>query len=350
MGTLHLKLARQDNRQAAAGRRHAQNWYLLACGHLENNEPDEARVLFCRALSYYPEHGDALSSLVNLEFTTGNIPQARAYLERLLALPEPVDAAILFLQGNIELSEGNLTDALSSYRQAEALEGGTPELAFNKGLAHLMLGHGEEATAIFIRLVEEQPEHSRAWDALGCALRLDKRYDEAECAFLRAVGVEPSLNDARDHLAQMLLEMGDPSRARLVLDAALSIEPDRASSRHLLGLAYATAQDFPRAIACWEELVARGGTLPETYHLLSNAYLQLNDRRNAMTALQTLVTHYPDHLSGHLQLALLLLEHGELEQGWQHLEQARAIDPQNPAVMQLVSAAKLLRARRDAGD
>ncbi|MHB0935608.1 MAG: tetratricopeptide repeat protein [Armatimonadota bacterium] len=350
MANLHFKHARQAGGNATARLRHAQNCYLLASGHIENSKWDEARDLLLRALAYHPEHVDALRALANLEFTTGDIPQARVYLDRLLVLPGPIDAETFFVQGNIELSEGNLIDALTSYCRSEEMEGSTPELEFNKGLAHLMLGHGEEAVAIFTRLVEEQPANARAWDALGCSLRLDKHYDEASTAFLQALQVDPGQNDTRDHMAQMLLERGDPRRARLVLEAALAIDPERASSRHLLGLSDATAQDFPSAIACWEDLIARGGALPETHHLLANAYLRLNDRPRAITALQTLITLAPGHLPGHLQLALLLLEQGEFDRGWRHLEQARAIDPQNPAVTQLVSVANAMHPQRDRSD
>ena len=350
MANLRFNNARSAGGNAAARLRHAQNCYLLASGHIEDNNWDNARDLLLRALAHHPAHADALRALANLEFTVGDIPQARSYLDRLLMLPEPADAETLFVQGNVELSEGNLTDALAAYARSEKMAGSTPELEFNKGLAHLMLGHGEEATTIFTRLVEEQPSNARAWDALGCALRLDKHYDEASAAFMQALTVAPDQNDTRDHMAQMLLEMGDPRRARLVLEAALTIDAERASTRHLLGLTDATAQDFPSAIACWEELIARGGALPETYHLLANAYLRLNDRPHAIAVLQTLIALVPNHLPGQLQLALLLLEQGEFTQGWRHLEQARAIDPQNPAVTQLVSVANAMHPQRDSRD
>lgn len=350
MATLRFNKARPAGSNAAARLRHARNYCLLASGHIEAGNWEEARNLLLRALAYHPEYADALRALANLEFTVGDIPQTRIYLDRLLMLPGPVDAETLFVQGNIELSEGNLTGALASYARSEKMAGSTPELEFNKGLAHLMLGHAQEATDILTRLVEEQPSNARAWDALGCALRLDRKYEEASAAFMQALTLDPNQNDTRDHMAQMLLEMGDPRRARLVLEAALSIDPERASSRHLLGLADATAQDFPSAIACWEDLIARGGALPETYHLLANAYLRLNDRQRAITALQRLIAQAPNHLPGQLQLALLLLEQGDFAQGWRHLEQARAIDPQNPAVVQLISVANAMHPQRDTKD
>jgi len=326
--------------------RHAKNYCLLASRHIDLEEWREARTLLQRALALSPEYREALRMAANIEFTTGNTTDARIYLNRILTQPEPADADTLFLLGNLELGEGNLVEALAAYEQAFTLGEGTPELEFNTGLAHLMLGHSRQAIEVFSRLIDEMPTNGRAWDALGCAQRLEKRYEEATHAFLQSLQVEPLQNDPRDHLAQMLLEMGNPEQARAVLETALSIEADRATSRHLLGLAFATLQDFPRAIECWEAVLLQGPAPAETYHLLANAHLHVHDHWKAMQVLNALVRLYPDHLPGHLQLALLLLEQGELEDGWRHLEEARAIDPQNPTVMQLVSAATAMRRQR----
>lgn len=344
MGILYLKHARKTSRNAATRSRHAQNCYLMACRRIEEEGVDDARELLHRALQFDPEHAEALQSLANLEYTAGSIERAREYLDRLFKLQNP-DAEAFFLRGNIELSQGNLTEALHAYRHAGEIGERTPELTFNEGLAHLMLGHGGQAKDIFQQLTADQPANGRAWDALGCALRLEKDYPAATEAFFQSLQADPLQNDVRDHMAQMLLEMGNTEQARLVLDAALTIEPGRASSRHLLGLVHATAQNYRSAVACWEELITQGGAMPETYHLLANAYLQLGERQKAISSFNTLLALSPQHVPGHLQLALLLLEMGEQEQGWHHLEQARSLDPQNPTVKQLVSVATAMRKR-----
>ena len=347
MGILYLKHGQQQTGKAAVRHRHAQNCYLMASRHLEHEEWEEARHLLARALELHDGHLPTLRALANLEFTLGNLPQAHEYLDRLLEQRAPEDSETLFLLGNIELSDGNIAAALKAYTRADELGDPSPELTFNIGLSHLLLGHGQQAAEVFTRLVEEQPANGRSWDALGCALRLEKQYQEAMHAFLQALQADPDLNDSRDHMAQMLLEMANPRQARQVLETALAIEPDRASSRHLLGLAYATLQDYPRAIACWEELIASDGALPETYHLLANAYMQNQDRPHAVKALQRLLEINPFHLSGQLQLALLLFEEGKVERGWVHLEKARTIDPQNLTVIQLLNAAETMHPRRD---
>ncbi|HEY3415890.1 MAG TPA: hypothetical protein VGM23_03305, partial [Armatimonadota bacterium] len=54
---------------------------------------------------------------------------------------------------------------------------------------------------------------------------------------------------------------------------------------------------------------------------------------------------FPDHVPGHLQLSLLLLETGDREGGWRHLERAQALEPENPAVRYTLTAAQALAPR-----
>lgn len=303
---------------------------------------DEARTLLLRAVQYDPQFPLALRALAGVEFSLGNPAEARQLLERVLALVPP-DVETYFLQGNLAMNDGDTVGALAAYRIAETLGGESPELLFNMGLAHLFSGDGLQAAASFTQLVEMVPDHARAWDALGCAQRLQRNRPAALEAFNRALALDPSLNDTRDHLAQLLLESGNAPGAQQVMVTALEIDPERASSQHLLGMAYASQQQFHEAAACWETLVRMTSPVAaETYHLLANAYLHLHAKPQAVDTLITLVTHYPDHLPGHLQLGLLLLERGEGEEGWRHLELARALDPRNPTVAHAFTAARAM--------
>jgi tetratricopeptide (TPR) repeat protein len=349
MGILYLKRAQQTSQHAAARHRHAQNCFVVASGYLEDNRLEEARALLQRGLQYDHGHLPSLRALTNLEFSFGNLDLAREYLKRIMEYEEREQAETLFLQGNIELHDGNLTEALEKYQRAAELGDRTPELDFNTGLTYLMLGHGAQAREIFERMVEEDAGNARAWDALGCALRLEKENPAAMQAFQQALQIDSQQHDTRDHLAQLLLEMGDPQQARQVLETALSYEPERVTSRHMLGLVFATLQDFPQAISCWEELVALDCALPETYHLLANAYLQQHNRYKAIATLKMVLALRTYHLPAHLQLALLLMEQGDIEEAWHHLEQAQALDPQNPTVVQLINAANAIK-RHESGE
>lgn len=338
---IHFQPGGHGNRAEDDRRRHAKNYVLIARRHVEDEAWEEARRLLERALACHPDNASALRTLAGVELAQGQFASARKLLEHSLAL-EPGDPDALFLQGNLAMSEGRYLAALEAYRQAEETGGQGNELLYNAGLAHLILGHAKDAAATFTRLLDNDPAHVHAWDGLGCAQRLAKDYETARASFEQALHLDPQVNDVRDHLAQMLLETGKLLDARTVLATALTIEPRRGSSRHLLGMVHAAQQQYPQAIACWETVIAYGGAQVETYNLLANAYLRLNDSKRALPVLEAMIKLFPYHLSGHLQLALLLLERGEHERGWFHLERARAIDPHHPAVRQLVSTAQQL--------
>ena len=230
----------------ASRRRHAHNYYVLGRRKAEEGAFDAACELLRRALELDPLLVPALQALVTLELSREQLADARAYAERAVSI-DPDDPDSLSLLGNVALSERHPEQALEAFTRARELGGDSLELRFNMGIAHLFLAQAEDAGVLFQGIVEEQPGHQRAWDALGCARRLLKNYAGASEAFMQALHVDPQMNEARDHLAQLLLETGDAPRAQKVLVAALSLDPQRASSRHLLGMAYAAEQDYPSA-------------------------------------------------------------------------------------------------------
>lgn len=337
----HLSLHRASGRDASFQRRHAHNYYIMGRRRAEEGATEDARFLLTRALAFDQQYVPALRSLASVELSLQHRASARGYLERALTI-SPHDPECYVLLGNIALGEQQPHEALASYAKATELGGNSPDLQFNTGLAHLLLSHGDEAAAIFTQLVTEQPANPRAWDALGCALRLLKDYPNAINAFVQALQLDHSFNEARDHLAQLLMETGNAHRACHVLESALALDPARANSRHLLGMAYASVQQFAKAVECWEALIHDGHDTAECYHLLANAYLHLDRDEEARRTLEILIERYPAHLPGQIQLALLLFDQGESERGYHYLDQARALDPHNPAVDHAFLTARIL--------
>ena len=341
----NIEIDERERSLNAYQHRHAHNYFVLGARRAEDGAVEDARRLLLQSLSYDPSQASALQALAQLELAQNCPAQARAYAERLLALC-PADADVHALLGNIALCEQRPEQALLAFAHAEALGGEAPELRYNTGLAHLSLGHGESAARIFLAVIDEQPTNARAWDALGCARRFLRDHAGALQAFMQALQHDPRLNDARDHLAQLLLDTGNVPRARQILEAALSLEPHRPGSLHLLGMAFARLQDVPHAIACWEELLAHGGAPSDTYHLLANAYLHMDDEARARQTLETLVTRFPEQAPGHIQLALLLFRNGQLDNGHRHLALAKLLDPENPTLQQAFLAAERLAAQQ----
>jgi Tfp pilus assembly protein PilF len=322
-------------------RRHAHNYYLLGIRRADVGAADEARAHLSRALEFDPAFLPALRALSDLEFAAGRFAEARTWLERALAATGP-DPDLLFQLGNIALNLGEPQRALTAYHEAETLEHATAELRFNIGLAYLLMGESAQAETSFTQLLEEQPRNARVWDALGCALRQRMDDTRAATAFAKALELDATLNDARDHLAQLLLETQELAAARQVLERALQQEPDRRSSLHLLGMVYAGYRDFDQAAQCWQHLVDLGQATPEAFQSLAAAYVRTGNRPSARAALVVMLEQYPDHAYAHLQMGLLVMEDGETEVGWAHLDTAVRLAPHDPAVLRAREAARTL--------
>ena len=337
----HLRLTPQNDSHNSFKRRHAYNYYIMGRFRAENGAMEEALILLTRALSIDPNFAPALCSTASLHLAQDRLALARSFAERAITLnPDNCDA--LMILGNIALNEQNPQAALAAFQRAEVGGGNSPELSFNTGLAHLFLGNAGAAAEMFEQILETNPLFHRAWDALGCARKLLKDNQGAISAFLRALQIDPNLHDSRDHLAQVLLEMGDLQHAQQILESVLTADPGRHTSRHLLGMTFAALADFENAATCWEKIIEQEAASAETYHLLANAYMHQHKNKQARTVLQTLVTQYPNHLSAHVQLALLLLENGEQEAGRRHIDIAAQLDPQHPAVIQALAVADTL--------
>lgn len=62
---------------------------------------------------------------------------------------EPASAADWVDRGNAKFRQSRMIDALDAYRRADKLAPDSPQIAFNRGLAHYMLGETDKARELF---------------------------------------------------------------------------------------------------------------------------------------------------------------------------------------------------------
>ena len=113
--------------------------------------------------------------------------------------------------------------------------------------------------------VEESPDSSRSWNALGAQLRNADRKQEAEAAFLRSIELQPGLWDALFNLGTLHLEYAsEPDRnraaelaqARHWLEKSLEPLPDSQRSRWCLADVLYNQRDFGAAEEIYVDLAS----------------------------------------------------------------------------------------------
>lgn len=172
----------------------------------------------------------------------GRFAEAAARYERLVA-SVPDDWESWNHLGNARRAAGDREGAVEALRQAAALNGAEAGIHFNLAVALAEAGRPEAADAAFAEAARVTPDQPEALLALGRALSVQGRYDEAETAFRRAPGTAAAWLECGQ-----MLERGN----RLDRLGALIADAERAGFR----LAYLDALAHEREGRLAEALAA----------------------------------------------------------------------------------------------
>lgn len=202
-----------------------------------------------KVLAGAPEHPEALRLYGILHTRTHRHDEARATLQRAIALWPDYALAHSDL-GNALQAAGETDTAFACWRQACALAPDAPMPWFNLG--RNLQGHGDTVEAI--RALEQAhalaPDFLPALILLGDALVHAGRFDQADARYRQALALHPACGDAWRGLANMKtrpLSEADRERLAHVLGDADTSPADRIAAGFALGKACEDRQRYEEA-------------------------------------------------------------------------------------------------------
>jgi tetratricopeptide (TPR) repeat protein len=223
------------------------------------------------------------------------------------------------------------------------------ELANNlqAAIAYHQAGRLDEAEALYLKLLEEAPNHpqalrllgaietqrgrprrgveliSKAFPAfsflpeahldLGYALCLAGNREEALESFRRAIALKPDHALAHARLGAVLSELGRFEAAVTHYQTALAMEPGFLPARIGLAVALKSAGRMPEAIEAWREIISADPTRAESYHRLGLELVGLGLLAEALSCHDRAIALQPENDTFHCARgnALILLHEGE---------------------------------------
>jgi len=254
-----------------------------------------AKSLYLQALEENQNDASAWQMLAVLYFEAGATADAKRCNGRALAL-DPDSAAALNTAGNIEKSQGQLDEAVSSFEQALTLAPDLPQALTNLADCLRLLGRLDEALQSGKKAVQLAPGLAAAHGNLA-AIQLDGGHAEAAAAgFERALALAPADTVLRINLARALARTGD-----------------RPSAREHAGLAQESA-----------------GADAEKLNALASVYYDLGDLETAEDLVRSALAKDPDHADARNNFGNILTCLGKPQEGVAEIERARDIDAENP--------------------
>jgi tetratricopeptide (TPR) repeat protein len=186
----------------------------------------EAEQAIRRALALDPEYANAYSNLGAVLVDTGRAAEAIAIFRRALELDPDLAAGYSNL-GNAYFAIGDVENALAAYERALELEPDFAEALNNSGNALSALGRTDEARQRYLRALELRPEFPEAKYGLGRLLFTQGKPKEALPLLRDAHRARPSSVDGSAILAHAAWQSGDLELAGQSFAHVIRLQPGR---------------------------------------------------------------------------------------------------------------------------
>ena len=193
---------------------------------------EAARYTLSKAILGDADYAPALAQRVRLELQSGKIGDAEKQVQALLS-QSGGSAEALRLKGEIRMSQKRYSEAITAYREAYARES-TESSVFGLFDSLMATGQVADAASLMAEWRTRHPQNRLAAHALGEAWLALKDAAHARTVYADLVRTDPGDARAHNNLANVLLQLGDPS-ALTHAERARELAPNQPEVNDTLG-------------------------------------------------------------------------------------------------------------------
>jgi tetratricopeptide (TPR) repeat protein len=269
-------------------------------------------------------------------------------------------AAAAFEEGQSAQQRGDFESAVRFYTSAIAADGSLFQAYYQRATAMLKLGRESEAQADLKKVIDIEPGFARAHRGLG-QMFLDRgQVEDAKRALSRAIELDPKLTGVRIYYASALLRSGEPQKAIEHLRYAIEHSEEVTLAYALVGVAEERLGKVAEAFADYSRgieldagnatahegrarLLEARGEIAKAIEDYSAAYRAQPSRELALklaelhtragqpqAAIQLyrrLLLEKPDDLTSRVEMACLMGDNGQREEGEKEINKVVAAKP-----------------------
>ncbi|HEX4950674.1 MAG TPA: tetratricopeptide repeat protein [Blastocatellia bacterium] len=196
------------------------------------NQPTEAEAAFRRALELESNHKRAQAGLAQVFLANNKIAEAIAAAKAAIVAGD--DSALIYSAlGHAQLRNKQNDEALTNLTEALKREPNNVQALRDRAEVYLARNDVTRAAAdlqALLAVEKSTPTQLR----LAALYRANKQYGEATKLYQQIADAEPTNQEARTALAEILIESGQAENAVAQLEALIKAEPNRADLRSQL--------------------------------------------------------------------------------------------------------------------
>jgi tetratricopeptide (TPR) repeat protein len=202
----------------------------------------------------------------------------------------------------------------------------------NAAAMALSSGKPDQAARILERVLETQPGNTTDLNNLAIAYMRMGRFEDARVRLEEARDIVPEKFPVWLNLSSLATRAGDPVAALAYAEAAVERGPNMAQTHVTLAMAEAELGYLERTAASLEHAVRLDGRDPQVHGMLAEVYVDLGRLDLAEEHFQAVLTLLPDSLTAVLALGRLYLQQGRLDRAAAMLARANELAPGNARV------------------
>ena len=233
-----------------------RDFYKMGASLVWAGYPAQALPYLESTLARSPKNVQTMVLIAQIHLEAKRTSAARAMLEQALAVDQ-ASAEAWNEMGGVELTEGNPTRALDSYRKALEIKPDLTYALMNAAQASAQLDDNASAERLLKRTLEIDPRSAEAANGLGLALAKQNRLDEAKQAFERAIELRRDFGAAINNLGVLYGTRGDTNNAIAAFRYGIQVAPDEDDLYLNLARAFVKTNEREKARQVIEQWLAR---------------------------------------------------------------------------------------------
>ena len=237
-------------------------------------------------------------------------------------------------------AEGKREEALVAFEDAARLDPCNPDAHFDLGVARFRNARLSQAAESFMKACELRPRCQKALRALASIFEHLGLESEASSAFRRLSRMTDDMLERRFFLAKALVLDGDLDEAETELQRALSVAPDYAPARALLGHLLSERGMFE---AARPHLMSVINTLPDVFHSLANSKRMTKEDRPLVERMRSVAEQADlnpiQKAAIHFGLGKAFNDFGDYEQAMRHYDEGNRLKAASNRVNRAATAA-----------
>jgi len=161
-------------------------------------------------------------------------------------------------------------------------------------LTHAQVQYWRDSAALWEHAREVEPQNPVALEMLGLLAQREDRFPEALDFYQRSIALDPSRQNPRYNLGNLLVWVGRPAEALAPLQEAIRLRPDFADAYESLGHAYGDLGESDLSVQAYQRAAELDPSVAKWQFRLGMALLATGRPREALGPLNEAVRRQPD--------------------------------------------------------